>query len=62
VGVGAHMGRLGEERGQLAGVDGLLAVLAALEQLEALAVEGAVQLGEELEGLGGEDLCKLRSA
>jgi len=56
------MGRLGEERGQLAGVDGLLAVLAALEQLEALAVEGAVQLGEELEGLGGEDLCKLRSA
>lgn len=46
---------LGVKVGQGASVKLLLAELAAAQEVEALAVEGAVQDGEELERLRGQD-------
>jgi hypothetical protein len=46
---------LGQEVGHLAGVDAGLALDAGLQEFLATGLEGAVQLGDELEGLEGED-------
>jgi hypothetical protein len=48
---------LWEEIRKLATVDISLALLATLEESAAGCVEGAVQQGEEGEGIGGEDLA-----
>jgi hypothetical protein len=44
-----------QEVGHFAGVDAGLALDAGLQQFLATGLEGAVQLGDELEGFRGED-------
>ena len=52
----ADRARLGQEIGQLAGVELGLALRAAREQLGAAAAERALQLGRERDRLGRQDL------
>ncbi len=52
----AHGARLGQEIGQLAGIELAPGASRAGQQLAAAAAEGALQLGGEGDGLGREDL------
>jgi hypothetical protein len=55
---GADVFGLGEEVGEFAGVEAGLALLAGGQQLATAAVEAAMQVGDEGEGLRGEDLVE----
>ena len=55
----ADVGRLGQEVGQLAGIEPLLTLLAGPQQFEPPSPGAAVQIGHELEGLGREYLFGL---
>ncbi len=56
----ADRGGLGQEAGELAGVEAALAFGAGSEQLQAARVEGTMQAGHERDGRRGEDLARVR--